>query len=346
MKKLKAFTLAEILVVFVIIGIIATIGVNTVKPWEKSLKYAYSRIYNALGLAVYNAVTNGNRITHNFPNNYGELCNDLAYYMNNVETNCDQDIIDLSSDNALSFRTKTPHLVLSNGVKLWIGANSDGSAYRLDIPLGRRYTTANLPTPGSANNNTAAAAGSDTVIYYLVYADLNGNRRPNSPIWRQRQAADIVAFAVTNQFVIVPLGYPIVDRRYLSAHVMRPMINQETDEDVDVPSDPMTFYEATTYAYGRFLKANSDVLSYQLEFNKAAFNGSTMADYFVVADCDRPSNGDTNNCVGPNNANYYNAQPQFNQAFCGINRCGGANGDGAQNTYCEPICYVKIYDYH
>ena len=45
-KKEKAFTLAELMMVFVVIGIIASIAVVTIKPFEKSVKYLYYRMFS------------------------------------------------------------------------------------------------------------------------------------------------------------------------------------------------------------------------------------------------------------------------------------------------------------
>ena len=340
MKKFKAFTLAEILIVFVIIGIIATVGVNTVKPWEKALKYSYSRIYNALALATYNAVVNGPRAEHSFPDglagstteNQGpeKFCQDLAYFMNNVETHCGNPPITKAEGNYKVFDTTTPHIILSNGVKLWIGAPNSNHAYIQEIPL---------------DNNKNSLK--DTIIYYIVYADLTGDRKPNSPIWSERKAADVVAFAVTNHFVVVPLGYPVVDKRYLVAHVMRPISNEETGDDEEIPTDPMSFYEAATYAYGKYMKSQGDPLSYQLEFNQKIFSGTAQAQFFVVQNCNRIS-GDTGEfCTKNGSVKYFAHQPKFDSeasSFCGITNCGGA--DGSSTKYCEPICRVKIYDYH
>ena len=336
MKKFKAFTLVEVLAVFVIIGIIATIGVNTVKPWDKALKFAYSRIYNSLGLATYNWVISDANPTHRFPADATNLCEGLAYFMNNVEKNCSSFLTNNPQD--ASFRTegenaKTPNLILSNGVKLWIGADTEhnNGPYTATIPFQSSGTV------------------SDTVTYYLVYADLSGDRPPNSAVWHSFKPADVVAFAVTNQFVVVPLGYPVVDRRYLSAHVLQPVAGEDdADDDTAVPTDPMTFYEAATYAYGRYLRSQGNALSYQMEFNAKAFPSEPAKSFFTVANCTRFSNSSScvhNGLTGRNRAEYFSHTPGFNDSFCGINNCGGAR-DGGANSYCEPICEVKIYDYH
>ena len=357
MRNFKAFTLAEILVVFVIIGIISTIGVTTVKPWEKAFKHAYSRIYNSLGLATYNWVVNG-KTEASFPTSAQDLCKGLAYYMNNVEDNCSSaPYITAASPSTGTYPNSSifklgsagskPHLVLSNGVKLWIGASTSA-------PEGG---TGNAPWKQEIVLQPAGGSGSavkDEVTYYLVFADLNGDRAPNSPILRPNVMADVVAFAITNQFVVIPLGYPVVDKRYLSAHVMYPAGGEDNVDSDTIPTDPMTFYEAYTAAYGRYLKLQGDALSYQLEFNRAIYtDGSSVKDSpFVVKNCKRLGSGD---CLGNGESSsskrlhYYSAQPQFRGDLCGVSVTIGSSKsitDGIPWDYIEPICNIKIFDYH
>ena len=54
----KAFTLAEMMIVFIVIGVIVALGVTSVRPWEKAYKYAYTRMYHALSLSIYNHMVN------------------------------------------------------------------------------------------------------------------------------------------------------------------------------------------------------------------------------------------------------------------------------------------------
>ena len=50
-------TLAELLVVFTIMGVIAAMSIKSFNPFDKGLKYSYSNVYNSLRTAIYNART-------------------------------------------------------------------------------------------------------------------------------------------------------------------------------------------------------------------------------------------------------------------------------------------------
>ena len=52
----KAFTVAEVLVVMAIVGILTAIGLNTFKVNYKSIKYLYSNTYYAISTALYNSI--------------------------------------------------------------------------------------------------------------------------------------------------------------------------------------------------------------------------------------------------------------------------------------------------
>lgn len=300
MRLKKAFTLGEALIVFIIIGIIAAIGMSTVKPWQKSYKYAYSRMYNALSLTIYNYMIN--TIDEDaFPKNDEALCKAFLQFINTADnaTTCKGGNI---GKNPTSFPENKIRMVASNGNRIWIGANNDGSPFILSQPVDATTT--------------------DVVRYFLVFVDINGNRGPNSPEWKPNRMADIVAFVLTDKFKVLPIGYPEVDGRYLSAHVVYPTLNAEySDGDADsaritgdeeVVSDPMTYYEAKVKAFGYTISAG-DLDTYN--FRDIFPNGS----YFKV----------------DNYNNYYPSSPAFDVAMCAY-----------EGTVPEPICSVKIFDYH
>lgn len=301
MRIKKAFTLGETLLVFVIIGIIAAISLSTVKPWQKAFKYSYSRMYNALSLSIYNYMIHAST-NDSFPATGDDLCKALLEYINTSDnaSSCHGANIGF---NPTSFPDDKVRIRASNGTKIWIGTNTDNKPLILNQSLGGSIT--------------------DTVRYYMIFVDLNGDKMPNTAEWTKTQMADIVAFVLTDKFAVIPIGYPEVDSRYLVAHVVYPSLNTEYSEadtnsakytgDEEVVSDPMTYYEARINAYGDNTFAGN-IGTY--DFRNILPSGS----YFRVDDYSK----------------YYTTLPTFDTLSCAL--------DGSTDS--EPVCSVKIYDYH
>lgn len=259
----KGMTLAEVLFVFIIIGIIAAIAIITVKPWDKACKYAYSRIYHSLRLAFYNAMLT----QPEFPTTSTKFCNLLIEYINTTSdgANCAQSR-DLTN-NPRIFPDEKIQIQASNSSKIWIGANG-----------GQPFVHTETESSGAISKTK----------YYLVYVDLNGNRGPNSPKWEENRLSDIVAFAVTDGLTVLPLGHPEVDNRYLNAHVVYPQINED-NPDGNI-SDDMTYYEAKKKAWGNNVDS-SDSMSLNLQndlpndsYFKLSTTGSVNSPYYPDAD--------------------------------------------------------------
>jgi len=315
----KAFTFAEMMIVFIIIGTIIALGVSSVKPWEKAYKYSYIRMYNSLSLAIYNHMINTSD-DDAFPKNANDLCTALLEYINTSDhaATCGGSTLGNNPKTPADFPDDKVRIWASNGTKIWIGAKNGSGA-----PFDNMSVTQDDVT--------------DTVKYYIVYVDLNGDRKPNSPVWSRNQMADIVAFAVTDKYTVVPLGYPEVDARYLEAHVVYPTFDATSGEedtstytgDEDVTSDAMTYYEAKVQAYdlnndGRISPIVGNVLTY--DFNALLNNNSP----FKVKHTD----GSYKNVSKDNYNSHYEAIPHFDENQC--------NSTG----YEEPVCTVKINDYH
>ena len=333
MKKINAFTLAEMLLVFVIIGIIGSLGVITVKPWEKAYKYSYIKTYNALSVAIYNHMVTTTDAKA-FPDNARTFCNALLEYLNtsnnaqNVAANnaCNKtggrDAYLGNSPNTANFREggNNPKILLSNGAKLWIGANGN-------VPFSYTQTIDASVTPHIT----------DTIKYYLVYVDLNGNRGPNVIEYRENSVKDnrlpdIVAFAVTDKFTVLPLGYPKVDQRYLSAHVMYP-VSEDDDEvtaDGDRPSDAMTYYEAVVSAYG---KGNDKIVTMGLPHTYDLENSLPAGNRFKL------TNTPTSSAILDA---YYKTSPTFDRVLCGDGKTSAQIKAERSDSHCD----VKIFNYN
>lgn len=322
----RGFTLGELIMVFVIIGIIATVGVTTLKPWERAYKHAYTRIYNGLATAIYNyIVTTPNN--SGFPSTPSGFCNALLVYLNTADdaaNNPTTNPCNLSGDKndflgntptAADFLKdgKNPKIKLSNGAYLWIGAdfseNEDGAPFS--------YTQ-------TIDSTT------DVIKYYLVYADLNGDMGPNTPQFKtvssKVRLPDIVAFAVTDKFSVIPLGYPKVDQRYLSAHIMYPL-NEEDDltDAGDKPSDSMTYYEAIVGAYG---KSPNKIITMGLPQTYDLEESLPNDNIFKL--------------VGSDLDNRYADAPTFDQELCGDGSTAAQIISAGDDSHCT----VRVFDYN
>jgi len=345
MRLKKAFTLAETLIVFIIIGIVASVGVSTVKPWEKAYKYAYSRIYNALSITMFNYMTT-QAITDAgaFPANSGEFCCTLLEYMNTAgdkvysnsairQDNCPKNANGKFNPGTLHVCSKadlvkdpTPDKFETNnpGIKMLKLSNS---SYMW-------FASANNKLPFSATY-TDSIGTTTTFKYYLVFVDLNGSRRPNTPQWTNNISPDIVAFAVTDKYTVLPLGYPQFDTKYLSAHVVYPAVNDTEDgnsDDTETLSDAMTFYEARVRAYGldisgKEIISSNDIFSVDYEDLIGLSDKTNEKHFFRIK----------------NIANRYETAPQFDETLC---QQEILEDNGTRTKLMQPICEVRIFDYH
>ena len=312
----KAFTLAEMMIVFIIIGIIISLGVSSVKPWEKSYKFAYHRMYNALSLAIYNHMVNTSD-DDAFPKNASLFCEALLEYINTSEhlTNA-TDIKNYCSGRYISTLPTYPEadpIRPANGTKLWISSNS-GKPYTMTV-------------------EQEALEITDTVRYYIVIVDLNGDKKPNTSKWKRDQMADTVAFAVTDKYSVIPLGYPEVDSRYLEANVVYPSFDsnsgdEETSGDDYRLSDAITYYEAKVQAFD--IDNNGDIDLVINKIDTYDFNSKIPDSNYRVKHTD----GSFKVKAKDNYNSHYETAPTFDDQQC--------NATG----YDEPVCNVKIQDFH
>lgn len=313
----KAFTFAEMMIVFVIIGTIIALGVSSVKPWEKSYKYSYHRMYNALALSIYNHMVNTTE-DDAFPNKANSFCEALLEFMNTAEhfknaaevkTFCQGRFLHGNPTSYPDDKVIRP----TNGSRMWIGAK-DGSGN----PYSKAFTQDGI---------------TDTVRYYIVYVDLNGDRKPNTSKWTRNQMADIVAFLVTDKYSVIPVGYPEIDSRYLEAHVIYPSFDstgeEETTGDDYQTSDAMTYYEAKVQSFDLNDDGNIDMVINNIntyDFNSEFPNNS---DFKV-----KHTDGSYKTNKKENYNSHYETAPTFDSDQCD------------STGYTEPVCNVKIHDFH
>lgn len=218
------------LIVIGIIGVIIVIMLALVKPGQSVLKLQYYGAYNTLATASYNIYEKAldeNKIMYENT----ELCAHLRDYINNnSQYSCNESYVNLNGKN---FNTGNIQFIASNGMVFYMSQSFflDGKKHR------------------------------------IVWIDINGKRHPNTAKWTENVPADIVAFDITDTGEVVPLGYPKVDPRYMTAKVVF------TDE-ITKPQIT-TFYQSQNIAFGE-KQYEYEVFSYTLDQTSSIFNGSEL----------------------------------------------------------------------
>lgn len=246
--KIKAFTIPETLIFLTIVGVISVSMLTIIKPQEIYLPYAYYGAYNALKTAAIN-IHNDATLNYldgsedipdedkRFPGAYAEhdastaareLCKKLAIdpkatnveeygYINSSVNKCSDFTIasdDGSFDGSLAFKA-------SNSMNFYISKK------------------------GQLNVDDDMNGVTTKVDYFIVWADLNGDRNPNTANWSIKRPADIVPFIITTGGAVLPAGAPITDTRYTTARVKYP-----TDTIVRYLPRSTTYLAAQQRAYG------------------------------------------------------------------------------------------------
>ncbi len=318
-KNKQAMTLAELLLVFVIMGIIATMTLVTLKPNEKSLKYIYYRMYNSIQTAFYNTSINMPEYIRNnpdmdmaFPTKAELFCKLLLEYINTEagtnascsnEKTVNVDNPDFSDDNV--------QFVASNGAKVWIGHSANKNKGEFS-----EYK-------GTDSTNTEFS-----LRYYWVFVDLNGKMAPNSPEPKGKNMADIVAFIVTEDYTVIPIGKPEVDPRYFIARVVYAAESSGTDDSDLVTSTGMSYLAAKRHAWGEAGK----------NFYVSANEPMTINFY----------DGENITNRSPFWLDYTSSEFDTTMAITVDDECGYVPPDSTTGTLeVEPdACYITIKDYY
>ena len=241
MKK-SGFTLAESIVTLTIIAILTACGVHVMRTYDKDIKYMYSNIYYSLDRAWYNTSTfwipqNADErdpfLLNDAATDFAEheanpparmLCRALIEYINPVDRagSCHAIAVNASGSDA-SLTADNVQFVATNGVRFWIS---------------RRY-----PNDATQKN------------FFIVYADLNGTRLPNSMEYRvgtgphrnKTLDPDIFAFAILDTGRVCPLGVPEIDTRYMGARIM--FTGDDGNTHLTVQSVPYILAKANAWGY-------------------------------------------------------------------------------------------------
>ena len=156
---------------------------------------------------------------------------------------------------------------------------------------------------------------------------------PNSPTARGNGMADIVAFIVTEDYDVIPIGRPEVDTRYFVTTVEYSATTGLDNEDVN-SSMTMSYLEAKRHAWGEpnkqfYVSANEPMsMNYYDGVNITAASPFWL-DY--------------------NNSEFNNIMAKTVDPECGFNPTpvNPEEPDGAQIYEVEPdVCYINIKDYY
>lgn len=245
------FSLAEVILVLAIVGVLIAVASTALKPEKKAIKYIYMNAYNSLSKAYYNglllghdpfddnALDEGVTPSHTDANDTGTemLCRNLTSYINTKDNvkNANQDYSSscsatkITSQLANEFLDEKVQFVANNGMKF--------------------YITNRL--------------GDDDYHFYIVYVDINGNKLPNSFDYvlddngRVREEPDIFAFAILDIGRVIPLGIPEYDSNILTAR----FAYFNDDGDALYSKRSMAYYQAKGAAWG-YYSSKEDSLEY------------------------------------------------------------------------------------
>lgn len=235
----KAYNLAEMVLVIVIIGFIVMLMYKTIKPSYKAIPIAYYRVFTSLEDAVYNSYEKIREKNQIFPGadekpdiykTAQELCSLIATnpeeaddngYINTVIYNCGENFKTVPENIRNNiFNDENMAFQATNSMKFYISPLQE-----VDI------------------KNAVSEKQIITIRYFIVWVDLNGKKRPNSAFINNKGPIDIVPFIVTTRGEVLPAGYPTTDIRYLSAYVQYPLNHTPR------ASKSRTYYDAQTAAY-------------------------------------------------------------------------------------------------
>ena len=290
MKKLFGFTMAELLVSMVIIGILMTTAIFTFKPFDKGIKYLYSNTFYTLDRAIYNSHENwipqdaANRdpfasITGALPANSGKrterLCEALTEYINTIESTeniCNQNQISATANDE-QFTDTNLQFTATNGVRYYIS-----QMYPNDNTGFTNEDETRLYVPGYFGD-WEANYYKKLPKFFIVYADLNGTKSPNSMLYRKTPInngrdvkytdPDIFAFAILDIGRVCPIGVVEVEPRYMTTRIKYRTVDPN-DENMRItlfsfPSRPYAYSKAEAWAY--YVSLDTDIIQDPMDEN-------------------------------------------------------------------------------
>ena len=243
----KAFTITELMFVLLVIGIIISIQIRTINTRINQYSAGYFNTYHALKKAAYNVLADmycpgpscpdetlrdpNKGAPRPFPEDSENLCLRLAEFINTTQLNCKAPSVQVLGTGGLNLNNEMPDGTNRSTVKFVAG-----NSYRFHISDMKEY---------EINNSS----GVHKVKYFIVFVDINGEKKPNSFYCNEVMGdfkPDIVPFVITTKGEVIPVGWPIHEKTYMTAHVKLPV---KLKEDKDRRTKSLTFYEAVHGAW-------------------------------------------------------------------------------------------------
>lgn len=266
----NGFTIPELLIFLTIVGVISVFMMTIIKPGEKYLPYAYYNAYNTLSTAAFNIREDANDLNMSDTNNT-EKPEDKVFPGANNEFNtsaalttmgrelCKKLAVDPNADNETAaqygyINTSEYYCSTFTPIKNMAATFPDNQTPAFRASNSMLYYISimgKLEVPDAMNNNQI-----QTIKYFIVWVDLNGDRRPNTAKWSPKKPADIVPFMVTTSGAVLPIGAPTIDTRYMTARVQYP-----TDNKRKFSVKSASYYEAQIMTYDNKEFPSYDLLS-------------------------------------------------------------------------------------
>lgn len=288
--KKTAFTIPELLIFLTIVGVVSVMMMTIIKPGEKYLPYAYYNAYNALSTAAFNIKedANDNNMSGDatisdddkyFPGalvalNDGtnmkkaakDLCKKLANKPDATDAEDEYGYINTSEYYCDKFK----YYSNIGEFKAVNETGNEGSEYAFRATNSMKFYISAL---GGKKVRDAMNPGTQYDLkYFIVWVDLNGDRRPNTPEWAKNKATDIVPFIITTSGKVIPVGGPTIDTRYTTVRLKYP-----SDSSLKYSPRSMSFLEGQIAAYNDKQFPTYDQLSLSHSFyNDSHLKKSTI----------------------------------------------------------------------
>ncbi len=218
----RAFTLVELAIMLSIVGVLLILALSIVKSVTNQYGAPYYNAYNSLKKAAYNVLADMHQTPPRpFPTTSRDLCSRLAEFINTSEVpTCTNTDVNANADNIGS---QTLRFIGSNAFKYYISAKQ-----------------------------TNITIGGKTVEWFVIYVDINGEKGPNSVQKVRNSLPDIIPFAITTRGEVLPMGYPTISTKYMTAKVKYPNgYNATTGQLIEDRYSASTFYfDAKGKAWG------------------------------------------------------------------------------------------------